>query len=113
MGTVATITSGVLAGATLTGVFGRILKSKMYAAGGVRLRGQAHIFGQIILTVHPEAPDTPTIFPGDNPCVITRLVETAALVRRAGVSRRRITGAGRGGMFERASEKCDPESESA
>ncbi|ECM5870069.1 phage tail protein, partial [Salmonella enterica subsp. enterica serovar Newport] len=61
MGTVATITSGVLAGATLTGVFDDP-ESVSYAAGGVRIEGdKPTFFVKSSLTVHLKRPDTLTI----------------------------------------------------
>lgn len=61
MGTVATITSGVLAGATLTGVFDDP-ESVSYAAGGVRIEGdKPTFFVKTSLTVHLKRPDTLTI----------------------------------------------------
>ncbi|MBJ2400308.1 head-tail joining protein, partial [Salmonella enterica] len=60
MGTVATITSGVLAGATLTGVFDDP-ESVSYAAGGVRIEGdKPTFFVKTSLTVHLKRPDTLT-----------------------------------------------------
>ncbi len=56
MGTVATITSGVLAGATLTGVFDDP-ESVSYAAGGVRIEETSLHFCQNI-------PDSPSEAPG-------------------------------------------------
>ncbi|ESC66836.1 tail attachment protein [Salmonella enterica] len=57
MGTVATITSGVLAGATLTGVFDDP-ESVSYAAGGVRIEGDKPTF------FCQNIPDSPSEAPG-------------------------------------------------
>ncbi len=57
-----TITSGVLAGATLTGVFDDP-ESVSYAAGGVRIEDKPTFFGQIISDSPSEAPGH-TNYPG-------------------------------------------------